>query len=132
MRYGWHIAIFAFIAGAACVHYLFPRIEQQTVTNTQVKTEYKVRTEIKTVELPGGRKETVTIVQDNSTKSEQAATSSTVYKKPQYLLSLSAGSKLEFKPIYGLQAQRRIFGPIFAGLYARTDGEAGLLASWEF
>jgi len=54
-------------------------------------------------------------------------------KKPQWNLGLSAGSQLrEFGLIYGARVERRVLGPVFAGVYGRTDGEFGLSVALEF
>lgn len=125
-----YISIFiaGLIAGAFLI-YQFHKPESITKTNTV--TQVRVKTVTRTVKEPNGR----VVIEQETTDNSKLSTSQTVAKqnKPKYILGLTAGSALDdIKPVYGLQAQFRAFGPVFAGAYGRTDGELGLVISLEF
>jgi hypothetical protein len=115
--------------GSAGAWYLLPKPSVQT--DTQVKVEYRVRTVERTVTRPDGTTETIKQIDDTTVKN--VLNSTTVYAKPNWQIGVSAGGEvLDFRPVYGAMVQRRIIGPIFAGAYARTNAEIGLLVTMEF
>lgn len=53
--------------------------------------------------------------------------------KPQYGVAAGAGYNFDVaKPVYVVQAERRILGPLFLGVYGTTNREAGALLKMEF
>ncbi len=53
--------------------------------------------------------------------------------KPQWKASALAGYNLStFEKVYGAQVDRRIIGPVFAGIWANTNHSGGLSVSLEF
>lgn len=102
----------------------------QIVTNEVVKERIVTRTKV--VTSPDG-----TVVSETDSVTDKVSDSKTIVSnatKPQWNVSVDAGIKMsdELNRIYGVQVQRRLFGPIFAGVRASTDGTIGVVASFEF
>jgi hypothetical protein len=57
-----------------------------------------------------------------------------ISQKPQWKFQGLAGVEITrpTKPIYGLGVERRIIGPIFMGVYGKSNSEAGVSLSLEF
>ena len=97
---------------------------------TKVETRVQNRTITKIVKQSDGS--SVTVI-DSTSNSLTNATSSTKIAKPDWTLGVAVSTKIpEISPIYELQIQRRIVGPIFAGLKGTTDGEIGAIVTMEF
>jgi len=128
--------VVSFIAGAVigiAVFAYYRKPTEKVIKQTQVVEQVRVRTVTKTVQKPDGSKEIVQVIEDNSTKTAKG--SSTVEKrlKPNWILGVSAGTRLSsFEPVYALETNRRLIGPVFAGAYGRTDGEFGFTIKLEF
>lgn len=118
--------------GAAITRYYWPKIEQQTVVQEKVVTRADVRTVTRTIEVPGKR-EVITEIIDNSTVVADKRLKSTTYKQSDWILGAGAGVKsLNGDINYNLSINKRIIGPVFAGIYGRTDRELGLQLMLEF
>ena len=91
------------------------------------------------VKRPDGTIIIDTTTQDKSTivkntNSEETDTKITTNAKPQWSIGAMAGVKYDTlaQPNYTVNIERRIIGPIFAGVYGRTDKEFGLAVHFEF
>lgn len=111
----------------------------ETVTKTNTIIQEHVHTVIQTVTKPDGEVVKTEVSDNNSVdtvKSSSDSSSSTVttYSKPQWKVQGLAGLNLSSisTPIYGAGVERRILGPIFAGVYGKSNSEAGLSVSLEF
>ena len=114
----------------------------KVITKTQVVTNDVVHdhihTVVHTVVQPNGEKDTTTVVDNNSTEESSSQSSSstvTTYNKPQWKAQVLAGLPLNgqpLAPIYGAGVERRIIGPISAGVWGNNNREAGLSVSLEF
>lgn len=117
------------LASAALTRYYFPK----TVTKIEEKEVVRkdVKTIIKEVVKKDGTKETTTEILDRSTEKREFMLEQ--FKISDWIVSASYGMK-EFKgePIYGLQVQRRILGPLFLGLTGSTDKVYGISVGMEF
>jgi len=117
--------------GAAGALYLRPNLERTVeVTKDVFKTD--VKTVIHYKERPDGTKESVTTIIDNS---KQTSSTSNTQEKPvqkNWLVGASVASKWDLQPIYGVQVNRRILGPVYIGLTANTQAELGLVVALEF
>lgn len=125
------LAATAFIS-ASITRYYWPKIQIQTneVTKEIVRTD--IHTVTKLVERPDGTKETITDTTDHSTANSSASKSTIVVAQKNWILSTSIGTELsQYKPVYGLQAQRRILGPIYVGGLLSTTGMVGLSLGFE-
>lgn len=114
------VTVAAFGLGYATHKYYKP--PQASTAQTQTRT----RTITRIVER-NGVKETIIESTDNSTKTVQKTA------KPQWLVGAGASySFADLKPVYEIQASRRILGPVFIGLKADTNATIGLTAIMEF
>jgi hypothetical protein len=133
LRTGAIILAVGVAVGGALVWFLYPRVEYKLQTQTKVETQVQVRTVTRTVKEPGGR---VVIEQETTDTSKVVSNAKSVEQKlvkPNYMVSVTAGVEFEdLEPVYGGMVQMRVFGPVFAGAYGRTDGEFGLSISLEF
>lgn len=125
----------SFAIGAALALYFKPN-------KNVVKTEYKDRivtqnhitTVTKIVKVPGGAEETTTTVIDNSKTIDNKSGSmlqETVVQK-NWLVGAGAGLDTHLQPVYSVQMNRRILGPIFIGAWGTTSKSGGLSLSLEF
>lgn len=127
-----YVAGVSAILGALLAWYLVPT-KTSTVVQERVVRKNDIRTVIKTVEKPGGVKETTTEIIDNTVLDASKSQKVIQASQAQYVLGLSAGTKLDdYKPVYGVHVGRRVIGPIFATIYGRTDAEFGLSVAIEF
>jgi hypothetical protein len=118
--------------GAAFIWYAYPRTEVQVKTETKIVTEYKTKVVERWRKNPDGSEERER-TEETSGSSDSTKITDRKINKSQWNLNVSAGAKLsDFTPIYGLQVGRRIVGPVFAGVYGRTDEELGLTIGLEF
>ncbi len=129
--------------GGGALWYLKPRIE----TKVEVKTVEVIRTvrvrdqEVhKTTHLyPDGHS---VVVEDSHTKTdtkrdETETGSSSTTTKPvdrNWRVGVLVGSETKWPlvPVYGAQAERRLFGPVVVGAWGLTNGTVGLSAGLEF
>lgn len=119
------------LIGAIVVWYAFPRTKVEVRTETKVVTEYKTRIVEKWTKAPDGTETGERITDEIGTQASETRTE--IAKQHNWFLGLSAGLQLhETTPIYGLHLERRILGPFFAGLYAKTNKEAGVSLGMEF
>jgi hypothetical protein len=91
-----------------------------------------------TKQLPSGEKDTTTTTTNNTvvddTTDTKASTSTVISNlKPQWKVQALAGLNGNNlgTPVYGADVERRIIGPISAGLYGNTNKEVGLSISLE-
>lgn len=126
--------LYGLVAGLAIGYWFSPKIASKVSTQAESKIEYRIVTQEKIVERPGGIREVVRTITDNSTKQDKSKSETIKLKQPDWIVGLSGGIQrpTDFRPEYTLSVQRRVFGPAFAGLYGRTDGEFGISLSVQF
>lgn len=114
-------------------------VKTETVTKEVEVVKRDVQVIVKEVRAKDGTVTVETTTIDKSTestdKSSLAKTSKEVTNtKPQWKASLFAISKDSSlaNPAYGAIVERRILGPIHAGLYANTDKQFGVSIGLEF
>jgi hypothetical protein len=142
MKPQYYIAICAalLLLGYAFGRYAQPAkvVTKEVKVIQQVETvKHDVQTVIKEVVKKDGTKETVTVIEDKSkdytqTKTKDHVTQTTSNVKPQWRVQGLVGTDLNFQPIYGAGIERRIVGPVSAGIYANTKKQVGLSVSLEF
>lgn len=97
-----------------------------------------VRTDIVTVvrEIikPDGTKETISTLTDKSVaRKDSSHSTSKAETSPNWHISASAARSLESAvPVYGLQIERRILGPISVGINVNSERQIGLVVGYEF
>ncbi len=126
------IVLITAVASASLALYLRPPLTKTVEVSKDV-----LRTDIRTViqhkESPNGTKETATTIIDNSQRTVQASKSTQIVTKRDWLVGASIATDFgSFQPVYGVLVNRRILGPVFAGLIANTQSELGLVVSFEF
>ena len=139
MKYQIIGAILLLAIGYGAGRYVQPAkvvTKTQTVTNDVIHDH--IHTVIHTVTQPNGTTDSTTVVDNNSTEESNTKSSSstvTTYNKPQWKAQVLAGLPLNgqpLAPIYGAGVERRIIGPISAGVWGNNNREAGLSVSLEF
>jgi hypothetical protein len=136
------IGIILLIAIAFAVgRYLTPTkivTKTNTITVNHDIIHDHVTTVVVTKELPNGEKDTTTTTTDNTVVDDKtnanASTSTTISNvKPQWKVQALAGLNGNniTVPVYGADIERRIIGPISAGLYGNSNKEVGLSISLE-
>lgn len=132
MRQQIYIALGSAAIGALACWYLFPRHEIEVRTETKIVTEYKTKIVERWRKNPDGSEESER-TEESSGNSQATQTTDAKVAKHNWNLGLSAGLSTTVNgPIYGLRLERRIIGPIFAGLYGSTNKEAGISLGLEF
>ncbi len=136
------IILLVFAAGFGTAKYFSPAktiVKTETVVKTNDVIHEHVHTVTHTIVQPNGEKDTTTVVDNNSTEDKNSTSKSdsstvTTYSKPQWKVGALVGlsSTNLYAPIYGANVEKRILGPISAGLWANTNKEAGLSVSLEF
>jgi len=120
-------------AGALCTYYLFPKIERKIETKIETVQQLQIRTVTRTVERPDGTKIIEQETLDTSKIKASEKKTDIKVQSSKYLLGVTAETSLKhLEPIYGLQAQLRVLGPVWAGLTANADGDVGVSLSFEF
>lgn len=117
--------------------YLAPPKE---ITKIEVEEREVVRKDIQTiikeVVRPDGTKETTTTTTDNSVEKKDRKSETLVQKQAEKQWLISAGaSRASFTQqdtLYQVMAQRRVLGPVFAGVSVSTDKQVGLVLTAEF
>jgi ribosomal protein S7 len=133
---------------AGTAYYFAPtKIETKTeVKEVEVVKETKkeqkhVNTKIVVTEYPDGRKTTETYIVDDSVvfvdkdvekQVEIVKEKKVENAKPQWNAKVSTSLYPNFNSIYQVDVNRRILGPIFLGVYGRTDKEFGIGVGFEF
>lgn len=119
------IGIFLIGISFAIGRYTAPvKIEEKQVVTKE--TEYITREVIK----PDGTIVKETIKKDTATKDTQKIVEN---KKPDYKVSIIPQYNFsDKKMIYGASVEKRIAGPIFAGIYADSNTNVGVSISMEF
>lgn len=132
-------------------------VEKEVIKTVEVIKEVKVenkdvKTKIVIEEKPDGTKTTTTEIEDKTktdTTTDTAKTDEstktkdtfkeTVFAKPQWRIGVLGGvsaSSLNFtetpRLVYGGLIEKRIFGPVSAGVWATSSKDIGVLATWEF
>jgi hypothetical protein len=117
--------------------YLAPPKE---ITKIEVEEKEVIRKDIQTiikeVVRPDGTKETTTTTTDNSVEKKDRKSETLVQKQAEKQWLISAGaSRASFTQqdtLYQVMAQRRVLGPVFAGVSVSTDKQVGLVLTAEF
>ncbi len=121
------------VLSAAGTRFLFPKVESRNVEIEKEVVRTDTRTVTRIIERPDGTKETIVDSVDKSVKKETSSKESTVFQKSNYIVDLSARTKIdELQFVYELQVQKRILGPVFLGLKAGTDKSVGASVGLEF
>lgn len=113
--------------GYALGKYTTPeRVVTQTITKIVTVTQHDTQTVI--VEKPDGTKTTIIIDKSKDTTKQQQTDTKTVENiKPQWHVSAQLVPQQGLLgPVYGLQIERRIIGPVHVGVFGNTDKEFGL------
>lgn len=121
-------------AAGLLVHYYLPRIETKTVVQTKVVVQNDVRTITKIVERPDGSKETVTETVDRSTKDSTASKTELKMARKDWQISAQALASIKHldAPEYAVNVQKRLLGPLYAGLLVANSGRVGISLGFEF
>ena len=139
------VAALAYATG----RYLQPaRVVTEVEVKTEIveveveKTKTEVRTIVKEIVRPDGTKEVTTTTENIAeTKKKQKKEASKEKKevkivenlKPQWKAQVLIGLENIQVPAYRVGLERRIIGPVFGGVYSRTDfQEYGVSLSMEF
>lgn len=137
------VAILLLLLAYAGGRYLQPAkietvIQEKIVTKEVIKKD--VVTEIREIVKPDGTKETVTIIKDKTeiakdTQKDLKVDKIIVNSKPNFKLAGLTG--IDANPngntiIYGISVEKRIFGPVSAGIWGLTNKTGGLSVSVEF
>lgn len=121
-------------------------VVEKEVVKEVFKENVKKNTQTKIVEtiFPDGKKVTETYIlnQDTIVIEKEVVAEKEIRKeiekiiqnkKTDYRVAAAAGSKgFQIKPEYTISVEKRMIGPIFAGIYGRTDREFGLSVGLEF
>jgi hypothetical protein len=137
------LGIYAIVAvvflgiGAYLNHRLNPRIETKTIETEREVIKRDVVTVIKEVVRPDGTKETTTETVDHTRERKESRAEATVIVNitpPKWHLSALAAVPISgpYAPVYGLQIEKRLAGPLFVGINAKTNREVGLVVGYEF
>lgn len=121
------------LIGAGLGAYLFPQTKIETVEKEKEVVRKDIVTVVKEVIRPDGTKETTSTTTDKSRENKDSTLVSKI-KQSSYLISVSAAtSDTKLQDIeYGLQVQKRIFGPLFLGATINTKKSVGLSVGMEF
>lgn len=121
-------SVFSFCLGAALVYYFLPQIktvEKEVIRNNVV-------TVVKEVKRPDGTTETEITTTDKTVKHETSV-AVTPPIQPNWRIGASAVAGVpSLKPIYGLQVERRVLGPVWIGVRVETNAQLGAVLSIEF
>jgi len=106
-----------------------PEIRTEIQEKEVIRTD--IRTVTRTVERPDGSKETVveTVDKTKSVASKQAVVE---VSKPNWSAGVAVESDYKLQPVYEVELNRRVFGPIYIGVSANTDAEFGIRLNVEF
>lgn len=130
------VSLILLVTGYGLGRYVQP---PQEVIKTEIQEREVVRKDIvtivKEITKPDGTKETVTTTTDNTverkdTKTEHLETK--IVEKQWFIAAGVARESLVSENIYQLSVNRRILGPIYAGLSANTEKQFGLNVGMEF
>lgn len=110
--------------------------EVQVVKEVEV-VKRDVRTVIKEVSRPDGTKIRETVIEDKSKEAKNKDQTNTSTKlveslKPQWKVQGLVGINEISNPTYGVGVERRIIGPVFAGVWVNTQKQYGVSVSLEF
>lgn len=137
LKYALIAVLVVGVLSAVVTRFEFPQVQTKTTT-----VEHTINNDIihtvtvtKIVKEPSGEQTTT-----STTTSDQDATSvetqkqtAITYQAPQWHLSGSASETIALTgPVYGLQAERRIIGPFFAGVRVDSKGYGGVVVGFDF
>lgn len=130
-------AIFACLCSAALAaiitKFYFPHVEVKTVETTKEVIKNDVQTVIKTVTHPGGETESTTTITDHTQRTDTSKKLTQINTTKDWLVSASYSTSIHtLEPIYGIQATRRVLGPVYIGALLNTKSEVGLSLGFEF
>lgn len=121
------------VLSAALTYYYFPKIEERHTVEEKEVVRTQVRTVIREVTRPDGSTTRDTVITDNSTGTRTSSVDVLKLRQKDWHLSASVSYNFDArKQDYGVQAQRRILGPVYLGAELRTDKSAGLIVGVEF
>ena len=113
-------------------------IKTVEVIKTITVVQHDTVTVTKEITKPDGTKEVDTTVTDKDkdttdSSMKESASESITNVKPQWKAQALYGYNVtELRPVYGANIERRIIGPISAGLWGNTDHALGVSVSIEF
>lgn len=120
---------------AALTRFYFPQVQVKTVEVEKDVIHNNIQTVVVTKKLPSGEVDSTTTIVDHTNKVDTDNKTSEIAKiPPNWLIVANASvTGIDFvNPAYGVQVNRRIFGPIFINASANTKGEVGLGLGMEF
>lgn len=141
MKYKVLLVVGVAVAGYAFGRYAQPakvEIKTETVIKEVTVEKKNVVTEIKEIKHPDGTTETDTKITDltntvNKNTSDSKSESTTTYSKPQWKVQALLSTQVsQFGPVYGIDVEKRILGPISAGVWGNVDKKFGASVSIEF
>ena len=124
------IAVLLIAIGYGFGRYVTPA---KIVTKTLTVTQEHIHTVTVIVTKPDGTK-TQTTTQDNNSVISSATSTVITNDKPQWKVAAMTGLNIHSLsvPVYGGQVERRIIGPISAGIWGLNNGTGGVQLSLEF
>lgn len=142
MGIGVLIIIIAIAVGYGFGRYVQPAkvvtVVKEVKSDTQV-IDKNIVTVVTETKKPDGSDTIVTKTEDksidNNTENDTfSSTTTTTNQKTQWRVSALAGFHYDSLPVpnYGALVERRILGPIFVGVYGKSDKEAGIAISLDF
>lgn len=115
--------------------YQYGKSQAKVITETKevekVVEKRNVITVTKEVTKPDGTKEKTTVVEDK-TQTSSVVEKSASTKKPDWFVAAGAAVGIDIKPVYMVEANRRVLGDVFVGVYGTTDKQVGLKVGLEF
>lgn len=123
------LAVVIFFAGRYSVD---TSPESSTVEEINKTKDTKKETTI--VERPDGSKEThiVEETRTDTNKSRESVSKPVDYKNKFNISLLASYDFKEFKPIYGISANKEVLGPLTLGVFGLTNGTVGLSVGMNF
>lgn len=116
--------------GGIVVYKYKPHLMTQTQTIVKNVMQDHIITVTKTIVQPNGTKEIDTTITDNSIHTDNS--NITIIKAPNWHVGLGASTEIDLSPVYSLQIEKRIAGPLFIGARAETKGTIGITIGIEF
>lgn len=117
----------------ATTKYLWPTVETQIRIEEKEVIKKDIRTIIRERTNPDGSTEKETEIIDRSKEKREKELEQITNKRKDWFVA--AGTSINFsdaKPVYNVQVNRRIIGPIYLGGTAHTNGQVGVQIGLEF
>lgn len=135
----WHKKCIVMILSALLVGIIIGKTGNNTnrVTNegtVVTKNEKNVTKRIVKERLPDGTITTTTEIVDKSVINEKESHKNTVeiVTEKKWHVSIDATTKIDLKPSYGLQLERKLLGSVSVGGRVTTDGAVGVVIGVSF